>query len=344
MNSKLLEKFYRNECTPEEVKEVLCWFEREEPTQNVEAEMQSIWQETCVESHNPAYEHDADKVFESILANKAFTEVNPEADVTPVLEFNTQQPWKKYLKLAAVLLLPVCCAWLLLSRYKQQESIKLVTVVAQPGVKKTITLADGSVVKLNSGSSLTYPASFGDTRELVLKGEAFFEVAKDSLHPFIVRTGQISTQALGTSFNISSGVKDSTISIALATGIVKINRADNEKEKQLALLLPGQQLSYNKQNQNYNVAAFEQDKVLSWKDDVLYFKDASLEEVVTQLERWYGVQIEVKGSQATNHTAGWHYTGKYDNQPLETVLQGISFVKKVSYTKTDTGTVILSFH
>lgn len=343
MNSKLLEKFYRNECTPDEVKEVLHWFEQEQPGRKEELEMHAMWQEAEAEQSAPVYTHDAEKILQNIMARKVEQSVEGAGVHVPVREMYPMT-WKKYLRIAAALLIPVLCISLLFINYRQRDTEMMLTVEALPGVKKTITLADGSVVKLHSGSSLSYPKSFGDTREISLKGEAFFEVAKDSLRPFIVHTGQVSTQALGTSFNINSEGKDSTISIALATGVVKIDKHQNASAQQMAVLHPGQQLVYKKQEQTFNVAAFDQEKVLGWKEGLLYFKNASLEEVVEELERWYGVQIEVQGLQAKGKQSDWQYTGKYDSQSLEAVLQGISFVKKVSYQKAADGSIILSLN
>lgn len=338
MNSKLLEKFYRNECTTEEVKEVLQWFRPEQPRQREKQEMQATWEEAEDDKQDAAYKHDADKIFKSIMMARAAAGTQATEDDVPVRQL-TPNILKKFLRIAAAILLPLCCVWLLAQKYSRGE--ELVTVETQLGVKKIITLADGSVVKLHSGSSLTYPKHFGDTRELTLKGEAFFEVAKDSLRPFIVHTGKVSTQALGTSFNISYENKDSTISIALATGLVKVAHNSADDTRQLALLQPGQQLIYHKQAKSFKVSDFDREKVLSWKEGVLHFNDASLSEVVEELERWYGVQIKVESQSTEDSATRWHYTGKYDQQSLEAVLQGISFVKKISYRRSGDGTIIL---
>ena len=341
MDSKLLQKFYRNECTPEEVKEVLRWFEQEKPRQEEEQAMNLIWQEAERDKEEPAFAHDADRILENILAKKDLATSQEPGGHTSVRQLYPVT-WKKYLRIAAALLIPVLGISLLFVRYRQHSAGQMVTVEAQPGVRKTVTLADGSVVKLHSGSSLSYPERFGDTREISLSGEAFFEVAKDSLRPFVVHTGQVSTQALGTSFNISYEDKDSTVSIALATGLVKIEHKSAERARQLALLEPGQQLVYHKQAQRFEVSDFDREKVLGWKEGVLHFQDASLTDVVEELERWYGVQVEVEGQALSKASADWHYTGKYEKQSLEAVLQGISFVKKVSYRRSGDGTIILS--
>ncbi|OKL38766.1 FecR family protein [Pontibacter flavimaris] len=342
MDIQLLKKFYRHECTPDEVKEVLSWFKQEELQQAEEEALSTLWQQAEHEKNEPANWHDADKVLLNIQAQKNLHAALSGDEVQPVRRFYFSDPWKQYLKLAAALLLPLCAVWLLTQKLQSSQEPKLLTVEARPGMKKTITLADGSVVKLHSGSSISFYSDFKTNRTVSLNGEAFFEVAKDSLYPFTVRSGAIHTQALGTSFNIDYQKGDSTIHVALVTGRVKVSHQEQKGADPLAVLEPGQQLVYSKPSASYQVAPFKERIVLGWKDGVLQFEDASLPEVIHELERWYGVRVEVRDSGESAVRADWHFTASYDRQPLETVLQGISFVKKLTYTRPDSNTVLLS--
>lgn len=339
MNSQLLEKFYKKECTPEEVKEVLRWFEQEEPGREESKAMHAVWQQAESTKEESAYAHDAEKIFTSILAKKNVSEPKNE---TPVVQLHPT-PWKKYLSVAAALLLPILCIWVLVQQSRKGEAQELVTVMAQAGEMKSVTLADGSIVQLHANSSISYPKDFTGRREITLEGEAFFEVAHDKEHPFTVHTGKLSTQALGTSFNIRHLKEDSTTRVALATGAVRVSQQGSKMVQQLTVLEPGQELVYNKRGATYQVADFDRESVLGWKGGVLYFKSASLAEVVQELERWYGVEVEVQGAEANSSKADWRYSGSYKQQPIETVLEGISFVKKLNYSMPDSGTVILSF-
>jgi ferric-dicitrate binding protein FerR (iron transport regulator) len=190
------------------------------------------------------------------------------------------------------------------------------------------------VITLNSGSKVSFRKGLAsDKREIVLQGEAFFEVAKDSLRPFIVHTGSISTQALGTSFNINYNLCDTAITVALATGVVKIDKHEPGQQRQIARLAPGQQLSYNKVTQQHEVAPFDSDEVLGWKHGVLSFRQASMKQTIRKLEIWYGVAIEVDTSGMPGEA--WNYTGEYDNESLNKVLEGIGFVKDFTYKRTE---------
>ncbi|MHC2990627.1 hypothetical protein OB13_03165, partial [Pontibacter sp. HJ8] len=154
-------------------------------------------------------------------------------------------------------------------------------------------------------------------------------------------TGRISTQALGTSFNIDYNLHDSTITVALATGVVEVEKKDQGRQRQLSRLTPGQQLSYDKVSQQYAVSSFDRREVLAWKEGVLYFKKADMNQVVRELELWYGVDIEI--DTAGKQDLAWNYTGEYNQETLEKVLQGIGFVKGFTYTR-DGGRVKIMFN
>ncbi|TXK36527.1 DUF4974 domain-containing protein [Pontibacter qinzhouensis] len=341
METQLLEKFHRGECSPEEVKQVLQWFKSKEPDAVQEQELLAHWNQTTQQANQEANLHDAGTTWNNILANIAPAETAPELEETNVISMTDWLRHNQY-KVAAAILLPFCCLGLLLY-FLANTSPATTTIATLPGEKKTITLEDGSVITLNAGSEVSYPEHFpSDKREIVLKGEAFFEVAKDSLRPFTVRTGAIVTQALGTSFNIRYMPEDSTIAVALATGRVRIDQ-QGQQQQALARLEPGQQLVYNKQKQRHRLAPFDTREVIGWKDGMLFFRKATLPQVISKLEYWYGVDIAIEG-EIPSERDNWHYTGEYDNEDLEHVLEGISFVKQFSYQQKDKNKIIISFN
>src|SRR5690606_29482664 len=162
-----------------------------------------------------------------------------------------------------------------------QQPIAKATVIyeahyAPPGEKSNLTLQDGSKVILNSGSSLRYIKNFEtDQRQLVLKGEAYFEVAKDSLRPFRVETGYITTTALGTSFNIKA-YDNEQLDISLLTGLVEIDVKKDQPEK--VYLVPGEALSFNVEKQKFRKQGFDEDKLLDWTQKTIIFDHATIVE------------------------------------------------------------------
>ena len=191
------------------------------------------------------------------------------------------------------------------------------------GQKLTTYLPDRSKVTLNSNSKIAYRLPFnGRERNVVLKGEAFFEVEKDSLKPFIVVSDDISTTALGTSFNINS-LSEERVEVSLVSGKVAVR---NERKK-IVVLNPGE-IAIAKKSKTIEVDAFDYLERIGWKDGVLVFNNATFDEIFKKLEDWYGVTIHVVGGVNED----FHYTGKYDNHTLKEVLLGIAFVQYFDFS------------
>lgn len=163
------------------------------------------------------------------------------------------------------------------------------------GERAVIRLNDGSVIHLGSDSKLEYPEVFkGASREIVLTGEAFFEIAEDPAHPFIVRTGNIQTTVLGTSFKIHA-FTGHPLSVAVATGKVKIDRRDGDKVEQLAVLTPGNEIVWDQHQVKLNTIAIAD--VEGWQRGRLVCNNKTLKEIAMELERSYNVKISFKKQQ-----------------------------------------------
>lgn len=207
-----------------------------------------------------------------------------------------------------------------------------VEITTAKGATEKIVLADGSTVNLNAGSRLRYPVSFsGPNRDLYLEeGEAFFKVAEDPRHPFIVHSRHLATTALGTSFNIRAYSREQRITVALLTGKVKVDHAERQET---VILLPSEQLSFDTQSLSVAKTTFRQeDDIVGWKHGILAFRDASYSEVATELENRYNVTM-------VNETgnADWTYTGSFRDESLQEIIETICQIKNISYTlKNDT--------
>ncbi len=191
------------------------------------------------------------------------------------------------------------------------------------GEKMTVTLPDSTVVKLNAESKLTLDPA--NPREVSLEGEAFFEVARDSLYPFRIHTGELVTTVLGTSFNVNAFSADSGITVSVLTGQVQVSQAQAQSKTAINLL-PGEQARYTRADTRLAKVNYAYADVFSWKDGRLYFDNASFAEVVRTLERWYGVAFEVQRTDIENG-----FSGSYTDQSLESVLNGMSFVLQFEY-------------
>jgi hypothetical protein len=241
--------------------------------------------------------------------------------------------WSKFgqiPRIAAILLLSLSIPFYFMFLNPQEEKLAEAEVVPTlekniaKGEKLSFTLPDGTRVWLNSGTTISYPEKFGTDQRLVkMDGEAFFEIEKDSLRPFRVISEGFVTTAIGTSFNVKTN-KVSGLKISLVTGKVKVEGEDSKEE---FFLEPGLEFLDDLKSGKRTVRKFNPDKVLAWKEGRIIFENASLQEVVGTLEDWYGVEIHLVNAENVK----WKFSGEYQNQILDNVLNSMSFIEKFNY-------------
>lgn len=271
---------------------------------------------------------------ESVLANILTGSKIPSEKPDPGKASNGSSIWIKMgqsYKVAAILLFSIGVSLLFDYFHKtpvQQFPLSEIITVRKAtnnGEKLNFKLPDGSLVWMNSGSEILFPEKFDSSARIVhLKGEAFFEVNKAHTAIFQVISDDLTTTALGTSFNINNH-QPSLLSISLLTGQVKV---ENGLTRENILLVPGQQLQYAEGTKKTVVGSFDEKIVMGWMSGILQFSNASFDEVQKEIERWYGVKIQVSGRPARK----WHLTGEYQNQNLEVVLNRISYIEAFKYT------------
>ena len=193
------------------------------------------------------------------------------------------------------------------------------------GQKSTIILSDGSKVKLNAGATLTYPEKFGHSksREVYLSGEAFFEIARDTARPFLIKSKEVTTKVLGTSFNLKE--KAGSVSVTVLTGKVKVFTESDTAANDAVFLKPGQQADYNPQSNKIEVSHADLEAVTAWKEDIIYFEQANFKEVASRLEKWYGVKVELK------RNVDGKFSGRFKNKALKDVLTGLSYTSDFEF-------------
>lgn len=161
-----------------------------------------------------------------------------------------------------------------------------------------VLLSDGTRVWLNSGSSITFPVNFLlKDREITFYGEAYFEVAPDKKKPFIVHSGKIDVQVLGTGFNIKAYDNEQNIKITLLEGSIELNSQQSK-----ALLKPGEQAVVT------DIITVKNDidipNVMAWKNNKFIFNNDTIFEIMKQLERWYNIKTEYKDSVTNEEFVG----------------------------------------
>ena len=177
----------------------------------------------------------------------------------------------------------------------------------------------------NAESRLTYPVSFtGSKREVYLTGEALFEVAKDTLHPFIVHTPYGIVEVVGTRFNVNTYEKNQT-TVTLEEGAVKVY-CEDKKEKEQKSLSPGEQAII--QSKTINTQPVQVQEYTSWANGVYEYTVTSLETIVQQLSRWYNVNMTFTNPQLRERK----FAGViFRDQPLQKAVDILSKVSNVYF-------------
>lgn len=208
---------------------------------------------------------------------------------------NAKPNYRKYFSYAASILILCTATYFLLSKSstKQQVPLAYQHFINPNGKRTQITLPDSSTVYLGAGSEISYPEEFsGNTRELKLKGEAFFQVKKKPRKPFIIHTGNVSTRVLGTSFKVEA-FKNKPISVLVSTGKVRVDRTIKNKLQPIAVLLPGDYVTWDELKLKSIKGIVPVTDVENWKAGRLVFRSAELQEITEVLERWYDMDIHI---------------------------------------------------
>ncbi|SEJ60701.1 FecR protein [Cyclobacterium xiamenense] len=245
---------------------------------------------------------------------------------------SSQRRFPQFYRLVGILLLAFSVSFLI-NFYFPQPVPKIAEVpviyeehVTPPGVKSNLTLQDGSKVILNSGSSLRYIKNFETHQRIVeLRGEAFFDVAKETERPFTVRTGPVSTTALGTSFNIKA-YENESMNISLLTGRVLVKR--DSVLSQPVDLQKGEGVEIDLKKLGMKRIIFDQDRVLAWTKKTIVFDHSPMWEIKRVLENWYGVSIWFSNSPHPN----LEVSGRFQDQTLKNVLEGLSYSARFEFT------------
>jgi len=250
--------------------------------------------------------------------------------------------WLKWSLAAAAVIVVLGAGWLILSRNKPVTD-KQTIVASGRDSRSTMTLPDGSIVRLNAKSKVSYGEGFGKTtREVFLTGEAYFEVTHNANVPFIVHTEEADIKVLGTKFNVRNYSNEHRMEAALLTGSIELTLHTDEQHK--ILLKPSDKIIVKKEaagdatitpdtgNKKVELTSIKmQDSVIvetSWLNDKMAFYDKPFSEIALDLERQFDVTIEFKNKDIS----GYKYTGVYDEARAEDILKILQMIKPFQYT------------
>lgn len=194
-----------------------------------------------------------------------------------------------YQRIAAVLFIPLVLGISFYLFYNPLGEENFYTAEAPLGQKAKVELPDGSTVWLNSGSNIRYSSSFNKkNRTIDLKGEAFFEVKKNTGKPFFVRTPFLDVRVTGTRFNVNAYDDEAYIETSLIEGKVNVVLKGENKPLQLD---PGNVMAYSKSSREVSTSKLNKDIAIGWKDNRLIFIDDDFYRLTRKIEKWYNVAI-----------------------------------------------------
>jgi ferric-dicitrate binding protein FerR (iron transport regulator) len=232
---------------------------------------------------------------------------------------STVRIYRTVVSIAAVLIVGLVTGIILLLTNSKNE-ITNQRVSTPFGAKTQFILPDGSSVWLNSGSSFSYPSRFEGERIVELSGEAYFKVEKQN-NPFKVKTAFGEVEVTGTEFNVKA-YENETFLTTLESGSVVFT---NKYGKQ-ARMEPGMQVLFD--SQNFRLRKVDTRLFTSWKDGQLIFRDEPLQNIITQLERWYNVEIELRDNRIKN----LKFNGTIEMESFSEVLELIKVTTPIKYS------------
>lgn len=321
MDDELLKRFFAGECSEEEHEEVMAWYRAGKADNELSAQIEAYWK--AAEAHmTEAW--DKEEVFDQ-LVRRLPKPAQSESLSKPSRKFLTYHTAWHYAA-TVTLLLTLGALWYVFTEDTTATSRARPNVLirheTQRGEKAQYLLPDGTKVIMNADSRIQYSEDFENASERVicLEGEAFFDVSKNALRPFIIHSHDITTTVLGTSFNVQA-FEGEGVAVSVLTGKVKV-----EKNLQTVYLHTGEQAVQKISDRNLTKEPFDASLVLAWKEGTIYFKNERFTDIVKTLERWYGVDIDIQKNDIEDG-----FTGSYHRKSLDAVMEGIGFVLGFEY-------------
>ena len=323
---KLIVKYLQNNLSLQEQHQLSKWLEEDEQNKETLRRMEVYWRDYGLDL----------EVIEQLVKGNLARRIENEQVGNTVISFSI----RNLIRVAAMLIVAGTIIFSLYRLYEvepveQPLTYEMIEKKSALGEKVTIKLPDGSTVKLNSGSSITYPQHFQQgKREVILKGEGFFEITKDLQSPFIVKVNRAMVRVLGTSFNINAKGSSNKVIVGVKTGQVKVS---NEQQTISRILEPYDLVVYNDENQLMRQSKIsDPELIFGWTDQLLVFEDSQFKDILNTMTNWYGVEFILSINIESNRV----YTSRFENPTLKSVMESLSYVYDFNYEINDNVVII----
>ena len=303
MDTKLLNKYLAGDALPEEKREVVRWMKESEEHREQLMQMRHIYDATIWNGNLQEKKAENKKIMMRYL-------------------------WTS-MKIAAVIAMIAFIIHKEYQEYRVEHSTEMQMMTVPAGQRSILVLVDGTIVWLNSNSTLKYPATgfHAKERKVILEGEGYFEVAHNEKHPFIVETEKYDIRVLGTTFNVSAYPNSGLFEASLIEGKVTVYHPETQNE---IILNPHEKVEV-RDGKLYK-ETFTSDHDFLWRMGIYSFKDEPLETVFKKLEQYYEVKIINKNIEITSHPC----TGKFrQKEGIEHVMRVLQKYIKFNYIQDD---------
>ncbi len=283
--SELLAKKLSGNATADELRQLENWRKEQVDNDKFAKDAEELWQMSDKYTDRPFV---TDK-------KAAWQAIESKLDTQKTGKVVQMRPWRRVLQIAAMSVFIIGAYWLW-NNSMNNTAADFMAVHTYEDENKEIKLPDGSKIWLNENSSIHYAADF-KKRDVTLNGEAFFEVARMEDSPFEITSGGATTRVLGTSFNIRAYPEETQVELTVKTGKVAFS---DENKQDTKILIAGEAANYKKEEKRVTESPALGVNALAWQTKKLAFISTPFSQVEKDLERYYGVDIEVKNPALAN--------------------------------------------
>lgn len=341
MNWRLLQKYLSEKCSPEEKKRIESWLNEDPENQNLMNSLTKIW---GVEPKDKI-KVDAKSAWNSFQHKISDERENSQAEIN---NENLQKRYTQYhdrqkssrsrvlwWSVAALILVTVSIynfmpqITAVQDEELSQQQATVQQIVTERGQRTSFRLMDGTKVQLNADSRITIPPTFGDsTRRINLEGEAYFEVAHNPDKPFTVYANNAYTRVLGTKFGVKAYTDGNEVGVVVEEGKVSVGSL-SKSDSDVQPITKNKRGSISQEGKISVMEVSNISRYLGWKDGRMIFESTPLYKVVSELERWYNINIVLADKSIGSKTI----TASFEDEPMAEVLNIITLSIDVNYKR-----------
>lgn len=312
MDDSIINKYLSGEASEEEVKNLFQWMDSDPEHRNEFIQYKKLWALTSNSSEN---------------TDQAWNSLSETLFKPKERRLRIKRYWIAAAGFLLVFGLGMAMQYTVQQRSGDKFSYFAETRVEVPlGQMSNVILPDGTTVRLNSGTTLGYSKNFNSgERTVSLEGEAFFDVSKDPLHPFVIKTKSLDFKVYGTSFNIQAYPNEKMVNTTLVEGSLGVMGKNGHE---LAKLVPGENAAFRENDKKLEISKVSLDLYTSWKDGLITFSNEKLKDIAKKIERWYNVEIVIKNPRLGDELIMGTIM---KNKPVDQILEVFAVTSSLKY-------------